>query len=289
MRTGSAITIGARGPVSGSTSEPSPSSASGLTSTPSRSTNPRTTTHVPRTPAGCMPAVTTRMPPSPSESPSSSASSSSRSECACCSSLPRRHFPEGHRNSSTKAWSTVSRVSLAFHVDPSLATGRIGSRSGPITASADKFTLVLDGPGGHTARPHRTVDLIADAARLVHEFPGVLRRTVDARSPFTIAFGSIHGGTTAQRDPNPGRDAGDRTHTGRSLWGLLPGLVDKAIGSLMAWSDASYTLDYCQAIPPVVNDDAVVDAATSGISELLGPDIVVPTEPSWAARTSPTI
>src|SRR3970040_2328907 len=34
---------------------------------------------------------------------------------------------------------------LAFHVDPTLDTGRVGSRVGPITASADRFTIVLEG------------------------------------------------------------------------------------------------------------------------------------------------
>ncbi len=173
---------------------------------------------------------------------------------------------------------------LAFHVDPSLETGRVGSRVGPITASADKFTVVLDGPGGHTARPHQTVDLIADAARLVHELPGVLRRTVDARSTLTVAFGSIQGGTTSNVIPTRVELQGTARTLDRSLWEVLPGLMDKAIGSLMAWSGAGYTLDYVQAIPPVVNDHTVVHAATSGISELLGPDTVVPTEPSMGGE-----
>ena len=40
---------------------------------------------------------------------------------------------------------------LAFHVDPSLETGKIGVLRGPITASPDKFATVREGPGGHTA------------------------------------------------------------------------------------------------------------------------------------------
>jgi len=169
---------------------------------------------------------------------------------------------------------------IAFHVDPSLATGRVGSRVGPITASADRFTVVLDGPGGHTARPHQTVDLIADAARLVHELPGVLRRTVDARSTLTVAFGSIQGGRSPNVIPTRVELQGTARTLDRNLWEVLPGLMDKAIGSLMAWSGAGYTLDYVQAIPPVVNDHTVVQAATSGIAHLLGAEAVVPTEPS---------
>jgi amidohydrolase len=173
---------------------------------------------------------------------------------------------------------------LAFHVDPSLLTGQVGSRVGAITASADSLTIVLEGPGGHTARPHHTVDLVADAARLVHELPGVLRRTIDARSPLTLAFGSIHGGEAGNVIPTRIELRGTARTLDRQLWEVLPGLVDKAIGSLLALSGADYTLDYTQAIPPVVNDGAVVEAATAGISAVLGPETVVPAEPSMGGE-----
>jgi len=173
---------------------------------------------------------------------------------------------------------------IAFHIDPTLPTGRIGSRSGPMTASADKFTLVLEGPGGHTARPHRTVDLIADAARLIHELPGCIRRTIDARSPFTIAFGSIHGGEAGNVIPTRVEVEGTVRTLDGSLWGLLPALMDKAVSSLLTISEASYTLAYSQAVPPVVNDAGVVGASTAGIAEMLGPDVVVPTEASMGGE-----
>jgi amidohydrolase len=173
---------------------------------------------------------------------------------------------------------------LAFHVDPSLDTGKVGSRVGPITASADRFTVLLEGPGGHTARPHQTVDLIADAARLVHELPGVLRRTVDARSTLTVAFGSIQGGRSANVIPTRVELQGTARTLDRGLWETLPGLMDRAIGSLMAWSGAGYHLDYLQAIPPVVNDHAVVQTATAGMAHALGAEAVVPTEPSMGGE-----
>jgi amidohydrolase len=172
---------------------------------------------------------------------------------------------------------------LAFHVDPSLQTGRVGSRVGAITASADKMAIILEGPGGHTARPHQTVDLIADAARLVHELPGVLRRTIDARSPLTVAFGSIHGGRSGNVIPTRLELHGTARTLDRGLWEVLPGLMDKAIGSLMALSGVEYTLESEQAIPPVVNDEAVVRAATTGIIEAIG-EVVVPTEPSMGGE-----
>jgi amidohydrolase len=173
---------------------------------------------------------------------------------------------------------------LAFHIDPSLDTGKVGSRVGPITASADSFTIVLEGPGGHTARPHQTVDLIADAARLVHELPGFLRRTVDARSTLTVAFGSIQGGRSPNVIPTRVQLQGTARTLNRALWEELPGLMEKAITDLLGWSGAGYSLDYVQAIPPVINDHSVIQAATDGIARALGPEVVVPTEPSMGGE-----
>lgn len=173
---------------------------------------------------------------------------------------------------------------LAFHVDPWLETGKVGSKVGPITASADKFTVVLEGPGGHTARPHQTVDLIADAARLVHELPGVLRRLVDARSTLTVAFGSIQGGRTANVIPTRVELQGTARTLDRTLWEMLPTLMERAIGGLVGWSGAQFDLDYIQTIPPVVNDHAVLQAATAGIAHHLGAETIVPTEPSMGGE-----
>ena len=96
---------------------------------------------------------------------------------------------------------------IAFHVDPSLAVGRVGARVGPITASADKLSIVLEGPGGHTARPHQTVDLIADAARVIHELPTAMRRTVDpaARSSSPSARSTEVRRETSSRPGSPSR------------------------------------------------------------------------------------
>ncbi len=193
-------------------------------------------------------------------------------------------FPGGAAELVAEGLADGLKGIIAFHVDPSLQTGKVGSRVGPITASADLMTIVLEGPGGHTARPHQTVDLVADAARLVHELPGVLRRSIDARSPLTVAFGSIHGGRSGNVIPTRVELQGTARTLDRGLWEVLPGLMDKAISSLMTLSGVDYTLDYDQAIPPVVNDEAVVRAATSGIAAGLGEETVVPTEPSMGGE-----
>ncbi len=193
-------------------------------------------------------------------------------------------FPGGASDLVAEGLADGLKGILAFHVDPSLATGKVGSRVGPITASADRVSITLEGPGGHTARPHLTVDLVADAARLVHELPGALRKGVDARSPLTVAFGSIHGGRSGNVIPTRVEINGTARTLDRDLWEALPGRVEETVAGLMANSDAAWTVEYEQVIPPVINDEAVVGAATGAISSRIGSDVVVPTAPSMGGE-----
>ena len=173
---------------------------------------------------------------------------------------------------------------LAFHVDPTVEAGKVGARTGAITASADKFGIVLTGPGGHTARPHQTVDLIDAAARIVVDLPAALRSTIDARRPLTIAFGTIHGGSTENVIPTRIELKGTARTLDRQLWDQLPTIMDKTLSNLVAVSGASYELSYQQAIPPVINDARVVAHAVDGIEDALGKESVVPTPTSMGGE-----
>lgn len=169
---------------------------------------------------------------------------------------------------------------IAFHVDPSLEVGRIGARVGPVTGSADGFNITLSGPGGHTSRPHKTVNLIDAASRVVRELPEAVRQSIDSRTPVVTVFGSIHGGSASNVIPTEVTLAGTLRTLDRAIWDSLPGIVDKALATILTITGADYLLDYRQGIPPVVNDAAIIDAACSSITDLTGPDAVVETETS---------
>jgi amidohydrolase len=173
---------------------------------------------------------------------------------------------------------------LGFHVDPTLRVGKVGARVGPITAGSDSVTITVHGPGGHTSRPHKTVDVVAAAARVAAELPSAVRDAVDARSPVVTAFGSIHGGNTPNVIPTEVVLRGTVRTLDAELWDVLPSLVDKILGSILALSGAGYSLDYQQGIAPVVNDESIVRRASHGISSALGDEAVVGTETSMGGE-----
>jgi len=173
---------------------------------------------------------------------------------------------------------------IAFHVDPTLQVGRIGAKAGAITGSADAFIIKVSGPGGHTSRPHRTVDVVDAAARIVRDLPQSVSRSLDSRVPVVTVFGSIHGGDAANVIPTEVVLKGTVRTLDRSLWDALPGLIDKTLAQIVSMSGAEYALDYRRGVPPVVNDDAIVRTVTSSLADDLGAEIVVPTETSMGGE-----
>ena len=57
---------------------------------------------------------------------------------------------------------------IALHVDPNLPVGKVAITPGPRTAFCQDFTIEIAGRGGHGARPHTTVDPIADRGAPYH-------------------------------------------------------------------------------------------------------------------------
>src|SRR4051794_8165934 len=93
---------------------------------------------------------------------------------------------------------------FALHCDPSVPAGKVGLRAGAITAACDRMDVSLMGPGGHTARPQLTVDLVDALGRVITEVPALLSRQVDPRSGMSLVWGAVNAGIAANAIPQRG-------------------------------------------------------------------------------------
>ncbi|HKX75408.1 MAG TPA: amidohydrolase [Acidimicrobiia bacterium] len=173
---------------------------------------------------------------------------------------------------------------VAFHVDPALEPGRLGLRSGAITGSADRFYITLEGPGGHTARPHRTVDLIYVAGQVITQLPALLDRLTDARSPMTLVFGKALAGTAENVIPTTAELSGTCRTLDHALWEELPALLDRLVHDIVAPSGAKVLVHYQRGIPPVVNDERVTARCRQAIASALGLEAVTVAPTSMGAE-----
>jgi len=176
------------------------------------------------------------------------------------------------------------RCIIGFHVDPTLEPGKVGLRIGGITGASDRFRILLSGPGGHTSRPHQTVDLVAIAGRVISELPNVVKSTIDPREPLALVFGSIHGGNAANVIPTEVILGGTARMFDHDLWRDMPKIIEKAVGDLAHPSGARFELDYFRGSPPTVNDEHVIHTVRTAINEVLGPDADVETHQSLGSE-----
>ncbi len=169
--------------------------------------------------------------------------------------------------------SSVDRV-FALHCDPKLDVGRIGTRIGPITAACDKIMVHVTGPGGHTARPHLTADLVYALGKIITELPAALSRRIDPRSGLSLVWGRVSAGTAANAIPDAGVVEGTVRCLDDSAWHAAPDMLKALVESVASAYGVAADVSYRRSVPPAVNEaisTAMIEAAAEWV---LGADAV---------------
>jgi amidohydrolase len=164
---------------------------------------------------------------------------------------------------------------FALHCDPSVPAGKIGLRTGAITAACDRLDVTLTGPGGHTARPQLTVDLVDALGRLITDLPALLSRQVDPRSGMSLVWGAVNAGIAANAIPQRGHLRGTVRVLDRDAWKDAEGLLRSLVERVAATTGAEVDVDYVRGVPPVVNDPRAVALLRAAALETVGSDHLV--------------
>ncbi|MFG2135602.1 amidohydrolase [Streptomyces sp. NPDC048650] len=173
----------------------------------------------------------------------------------------------------------VGRI-LAVHCDPRVDAGRLGLRTGPITSACDRLELELDGPGGHTARPHLTTDMVTAAARVALDVPALLSRRVDARAGLAVTWGRLESGHTCNVIPQHAELSGTVRCLDLDAWRQAPDMVHAAIDEVAALHGAKSQINYVRGVPPVVNEPVSAQLLQDAMTARRGPHAIEDTEQS---------
>ncbi|GLV98812.1 amidohydrolase [Streptomyces lavendulae] len=173
----------------------------------------------------------------------------------------------------------VGRI-IAVHCDPRVDAGRIGLRTGPITSACDRLEVSLSGPGGHTARPHLTTDLVTAAARLAVDVPALLTRRMDARSGMSVTWGRIEAGHACNVIPMQAELSGTIRCLDLNAWYEAPDMIHAAIDEVATMHGAKFEINHVRGVPPVVNDPVVTELLREAMAARCGAGSVEDTEQS---------
>jgi amidohydrolase len=169
---------------------------------------------------------------------------------------------------------------IAVHCDPRVDAGLIGLRQGPITSACDRLEIALDGPGGHTARPHLTTDLVTAVARVVTDVPALVARRVDTRSGLAVTWGRIESGHAPNVIPQHAELSGTVRCLDLDAWRQAPDIVHAAIDEVANLHRAKSEINYVRGVPPVVNEAETTELLREAMTARRGVDSVEGTDQS---------
>jgi amidohydrolase len=161
-------------------------------------------------------------------------------------------------------------LALGFHNHPDMKVGTFGFARGACLAASDRFDLIVRGKSGHAAHPYAAVDPIVAAANFVAQVQTVVSREVKPLHPAVVTIAQFTGGTTYNIIP-------ERVHlrgTVRTLHEAARETAEVAIRRLVAGLETGMrvacTLDYQRKVPPLVNDDRVLEPTMAAVRAQFG-------------------
>jgi amidohydrolase len=165
---------------------------------------------------------------------------------------------------------------FAIHIAPQIPVGRVGTKPGSFMASYDDFEINIVGRGGHASMPHDCIDPVPVACEIVLALQSFVTREIPATDPGVLTVTQIHAGTTN----NVIADSAAITGTMRALSDrtralMLEGLPRIAEG-IANTHRAKALVDIISGYPVVVNDADFESFTRDVITDLLGPDAVLP-------------
>ncbi|NKC34182.1 M20 metallopeptidase family protein [Falsiroseomonas selenitidurans] len=174
-------------------------------------------------------------------------------------------------------------LALGFHNHPDMPVGRFGYCRGACLAASDRFDLTVRGRSGHAAHPYAAVDPIVAASAFVGQAQTVVSREIRPVHPAVVTIGAFQGGTTHNIIP-------ERVHLKGTVRTLHEAARDTAEAALRRLAEGlavamrvECSLDYRRMVPPLVNDDRVLEPVLAAVRAQFG-EVVEAGEPSMGAE-----
>ncbi len=83
---------------------------------------------------------------------------------------------------------------FGLHIYPEIEQGKVGVKSGVMTAHVAEFDVFIKAKSGHGAIPHKAKDGLVVAAQLINAYQTIISRNINPIEGSVLTIGSIRGG-----------------------------------------------------------------------------------------------
>ncbi len=161
-----------------------------------------------------------------------------------------------------------------MHNMPGLAAGSFAIREGGQMAASDKFSIEIEGSGGHAAMPHRAVDAVMIAGHVITALQSIVSRNVNPMRNAVVTVTMLKAGDAFNIIPQKVLMTG----TARTLDEEVRDLVEAKIASVAKGIAEAFggtaAVDYHRGYPVTINSARETAYAASVAREVAGPERV---------------
>ncbi|WP_430297654.1 M20 metallopeptidase family protein [Sinomonas sp. B1-1] len=157
-----------------------------------------------------------------------------------------------------------------LHVVSDSVAGVFTNRPGPYMAAFDRLDVVINGRGGHGARPFQALDPIQAGAEIIGALQTYITRRFDVFDPVILTVGEFHGGTAPNVIPDSACfRAGIRCFTPEVEDRLERELPELVTGIAQAHG-LSAEVAFRRTLPATINDAEHAEFWASTAQDLFG-------------------
>jgi hippurate hydrolase len=164
-----------------------------------------------------------------------------------------------------------------MHNWPGQPLGSFAIRPGPFFAATDQFEVVIQGKGGHAAKPQETVDSTLVASHVVLALQSIVSRNADPVDQVVLSVTSVESSSKAF---NVIAQSVHLKGTIRTMSAAMRDMAETRFKALVATTAAAYGADadisFYRGYPCMVNHDEQTDFAAKVASDVSGACDVAP-------------
>ncbi|MBA3712342.1 MAG: amidohydrolase [Pyrinomonadaceae bacterium] len=176
------------------------------------------------------------------------------------------------------------RAIFGLHTMPTLEIGEVSHTSGPMMASADRFTATIRGKQSHGAQPHNGIDSVVVAAECVLALQHIRSRRIDPMEPLVISVGIIQGGTRSNILAGEVKLEGTMRTLSEEVRERAKALMKETLANTTATYGASFDLQFQENAAVTFNDPPLVAETLPIMRQVLGEKKVLARPPQMVAE-----
>ncbi|HQR40029.1 MAG TPA: amidohydrolase, partial [Blastocatellia bacterium] len=166
---------------------------------------------------------------------------------------------------------------FGLHVLPYLQVGKVSYKSGPVMASADKFTIHIHGKGSHGALPENGVDAVVVASECGAALQTIRSRRVGTLEPLVLSIGTIKGGLRHNIIADEVTMEGTLRTLNETIRSEVKETMRTTLAGITSAYGATFDLSFDESAAVTFNDPGLVEETVPEFERVLGKSSVTVT------------